>query len=830
MNKILFVESIVTINNINKLYSFSQRKIEERSFSDPMSIRVNPSFETRTARVKGISFHPTRSWVLTSLHNGKVQLWDMRTRTLLHVYEGHRGPVRTVQFHPDRPLFVTGGDDTSIILWSYTTHREVCRLNGHMDYIRTVQFHPTEPWIISASDDRTIRVWNWMSRQCILLLPGHEHYVMSAFFHPNPSIPLIVSASLDQTVRVWDISGLKERGEGVVKFLIDGHQLGVNWAVFHPKQPLIATASDDKTIRIWKYNESRVWELCCLRGHTSIVSSVAFVPSCDVLVSNSEDRTIKLWDISKRTLISSYRRDRDRFWACSVHPNGTSIGCGHDSGMIVFKLSNQRVPVLRKDDCLYYICRGAVRTFEFAGKRDSAILNLPKRSTAGIADFVSDIVGDESAKHLIIVYAKQNAHDLYNIVSKEGVGLPNKGGYVVPLKGCYAAFDRGSATVTLRKYDGSAIRSITLTEKPDKMVVGPFPGTVVFGTREDAIIFDVENQKVLKVIKMKSLKRVIPAGAYGEYSALMGKRQIVIIGKHLDIVCKCNEVARVKSGVFVGETLFYTTSSHLKYILPNGEGGVIKQLDGVMYLADARPPRMYLVNREGQLKLLTINPNEYLFKLNVYSKDYSSLAAMVEQRDVIGQYVVGYLRNKGLPEVALQCVRDPQIRADLALKCLDLQSAFEACKQLESPQAWRSLGNAAMISGHQEYADKAYQKTHDATKASYLYVACGAGDKLDKIMKVTETWGDADGHFTCATLAGNAVQIVKSLFDAGQLRLAYIAAVKHGLDELAEKIGIELQNNGQSIPKVPSGSVKTIPFGEQPSNQLFTIRSWPVIN
>ena len=36
---------------------------------------------------------------------------------------------------------------------------------------------------------------------------------------------------------------------------------------------------------------------------------------------------------------------------------------------------------------------------------------------------------------------------------------------------------------------------------------------------------------------------------------------------------------------------------------------------------------------------------------------------MVEQRDVVGQYVVGYLRHKGLPDVALQCVRNPQIRA-----------------------------------------------------------------------------------------------------------------------------------------------------------------------
>ncbi|BFU21969.1 coatomer alpha subunit, putative [Entamoeba histolytica HM-1:IMSS-B] len=794
-----------------------------------MSLRVNPSFETRTARVKGISFHPTRSWVLASLHNGKIQLWDMRTRTLLHVYEGHKGPVRSVQFHPDRPIFVSGGDDTMIIVWSYTSHRETCRLTGHMDYVRTVQFHPTEPWIISSSDDRTIRIWNWMSRQCILILPGHEHYVMSAFFHPKANIPLVVSASLDQTVRVWDISGLKERGEGVVKFLIDGHQLGVNWAVFHPNQQYIATASDDKTVRLWKYNDTRVWEVCCLRGHSSIVSCVQFMPHCDVLISNSEDRTVKLWDITKRTLISSYRRERDRFWNIGIHPNGNVIGCGHDSGMIIFKLNEQRIPIIKTDDRLYYLCRGAIRVFEFAGKKDSGLINLPKRSNAGINEYIGNLVIDENRKYLIVCYPKQNSHDLYNISNgKESTGIPVKGGYCVRLKQGYAAFDKGASTISIRKYDGSVIRSITLTERPERMVKGPYLGSVVFGTKEEAIIFDIESQKVIKVVKMKALKRVVSGGAYGEYCGLIGKRQVVILNNKMEVVCKNNEVAKVKSGVFFGETMFYTTTSHLKYILPNGEGGVIKQLESVMYLADARPPKMYLVNREGQLKLLTINPNEYLFKLNVFSKDYSTLVSMVEQRDVIGQYVVGYLRNKGLPEIALQCVRDPQIRADLSLKCLDLESAFDACKQLDSPLMWKSLGNAAMISGHQEYADKAYQKTQDATRASYLYVSCGAMEKLDKIMKVTEKWGDFDAHFTCSTLSGNKVQIVKSLFDAGQMKLSYLAAKKHGLEELAEKIALEIKNQGNQLPTIPQNN-KPIPFACQPTNHLLVIKSWPTV-
>lgn len=71
-------------------------------------------FETKSARVKGISFHAKRPWVLASLHNGVIQLWDYRMCTLLEKFDEHDGPVRGICFHNQQPLFVSGGDDYKI--------------------------------------------------------------------------------------------------------------------------------------------------------------------------------------------------------------------------------------------------------------------------------------------------------------------------------------------------------------------------------------------------------------------------------------------------------------------------------------------------------------------------------------------------------------------------------------------------------------------------------------------------------------------------------------------------------------------------------------------
>lgn len=164
---------------------------------------------------------------------------------------------------------------------------------GHLDYIRTVQFHHEYPWILSASDDQTIRIWNWQSRTCVAVLTGHNHYVMCAQFHPKED--LIVSASLDQTVRVWDISGLRKKNlpgmgfghsseeglripqndifgnaDAIVKFVLEGHDRGVNWAAFHPTAPLIVSGADDRHIKLWRMSGKQN-----LNSH-SVLSSLFF--------------------------------------------------------------------------------------------------------------------------------------------------------------------------------------------------------------------------------------------------------------------------------------------------------------------------------------------------------------------------------------------------------------------------------------------------------------------------------------------------------------------------------------------------------------------------
>lgn len=47
--------------------------------------------------------------------------------------------------------------------------------------------------------------------------------------------------------------------DAVVKFVLEGHDRGVNWVAFHPTLPLLVSAGDDRLIKLWRMSGSLFW-------------------------------------------------------------------------------------------------------------------------------------------------------------------------------------------------------------------------------------------------------------------------------------------------------------------------------------------------------------------------------------------------------------------------------------------------------------------------------------------------------------------------------------------------------------------------------------------
>ncbi|KAI8814129.1 coatomer WD associated region-domain-containing protein [Cladochytrium replicatum] len=794
-------------------------------------------FETKTNRVKGLAFHPNRPWILASLHNGSIQLWDYKMGTLIDRFDEHDGPVRGIAFHNSQPLFVSGGDDYKIKVWSWKQRRCLFTLNGHLDYVRTVFFHHEAPWIISASDDQTIRIWNWQSRNCIWILTGHNHYVMCAQFHSKDD--LVVSASLDQTVRVWDISGLRKKNSApkanqlddiqrgqqaelfgntdvIVKYVLEGHDRGVNWAAFHPTHPLIVSASDDRLVKLWRMSETKAWEVDTCRGHFNNVSSAIFHPRQDLIISNSEDRTVRIWDMSKRTALQTFRREHDRFWIITAHPELNLFAAGHDSGLIVFKLERERPAHQLHQHQLFYVRDKAVRIYDFDSLSDQPVMSLRKSGLgAGASNTLVPpprALSYNPAEHAVLITTSQDGgmYELYTLpreVNGDIRDIPadakkgNGHSAVFVARNRFAVLDKQQQQIYIKDLRNETTKQF---KAPNGSTDVSFAGgkNVLITTATSVVLYDTEMRQTVSELSVNGVRYVVwsPDNAM---VALLSKHTIVIANKKLEQLCLIHETIKVKSGTWDESGVFmYSTLNHVKYALPQGDNGIIKTLDQLVYLVRVKGKSLYCLDRDGKIRTIAIDPTEYMFKLALVRRNYDEVLNIIRTSNLVGQSIIAYLQKKGYPEVALQFVKENKTRFDLAIECGNLEVATETANAMNREDCWMSLAAEALRQGNQQVVEMSYQRVKKFDRLSFLYLVTGNIEKLKKMLKIAELRNDSMSRYHNAVYLGDVEDQIKVLKEAGQSPLAYLAAKTHGLEEEAAEI---LTHAGlDSPPELPS--------------------------
>ncbi|XP_047312007.1 coatomer subunit alpha-1-like [Impatiens glandulifera] len=807
-------------------------------------------FETKSNRVKGLSFHSKRPWILASLHSGVVQLWDYRMGTLIDRFDEHEGPVRGVHFHKSQPLFVSGGDDYKIKVWNYKLHRCLFTLLGHLDYIRTVQFHHEYPWIVSASDDQTIRIWNWQSRTCISVLTGHNHYVMCASFHPKED--LVVSASLDQTVRVWDIGALRKKTvspvddilrlsqinadlfggvDAVVKYVLEGHDRGVNWASFHPTLPLIVSGADDRQVKLWRMNETKAWEVDTLRGHVNNVSCVMFLAKQDIIVSNSEDKSIRVWDSTKRTGLHTFRRENDRFWILAAHPEMNLLAAGHDNGMVVFKLERERPAFSVSGDTMFYTKDRFLRFYEFSTQKDAQIIPIRRPGSTSLNQGARTLSYSPTENAVLICSDLEGgSYELY-VVPKDNISrgdtVPEAkrgtgGSAVFMARNRFAVLDKSNNQVLVKNLKNEIVKKSTLPIATDTIFYAG-TGNLLCRAEDRVVIFDLQQRLILGDLQTSFVKYISWSDDM-ETVALLSKHAIIIANKKLVHQCTLHETIRVKSGGWDENGIFiYTTLTHMKYCLPNGDNGIIRTLDVPIYITKVSGSNIFCLDRDGKNKVITIDSTEYLFKLSLSRKRFDHVMSIIKSSQLCGQAMIAYLQQKGFPEVALHFVKDERTRFNLALASGNIEIAVASAKEIDEKDYWYRLGVEALRQGNTGIVEYAYQRTKNFERLSFLYLVTGNTEKLNKMLKIAEVKNDVMGQFHNALYLGDVRERVKVLENAGHLPLAYITASVHGLQDIAERLSAEL---GDNVPDLPEGKVPSLLMPPVP---ILSGADWPLL-
>tara|TARA_R110002050_G_scaffold294653_1_gene452650 strand:+ start:332 stop:706 length:375 start_codon:yes stop_codon:yes gene_type:complete len=116
-------------------------------------------------------------------------------------------------------------------------------------------------------------------------------------------------------------------------------------------------------------------------------------------------------------------------------------------------------------------------------------------------------------------------------------------------------------------------------------------------------------RKTLSELAISKVKWVLWSSSDKDsMAALVSRDNIVIINRAMEQLCFIHETVKVKSAAWDSNgILYYTTLNHIKYLLPNGDSGIIRTLDLPVYLVAVRMNTLYCLGREAKVYSLSFS-------------------------------------------------------------------------------------------------------------------------------------------------------------------------------------------------------------------------------
>ncbi|KZV79051.1 hypothetical protein EXIGLDRAFT_821657 [Exidia glandulosa HHB12029] len=642
------------------------------------------------------------------------------------------GEAHGCSVHPTRPLLASALHNGSVQLWNYqmgTLFDD--RFDEHHGPVRGVPFHPSRPLLAIGGDDYKVQVWDLRTQgpRCLLTLHGHLD-----------DMPWIVSSSDDQTIRIWNSTSRTSIA------ILTGHSHYEN---------LIVSASMDQTVRVWDISSLRrstpntatgtfdtfstvKW---VLEGRDRDVNWASFHPILPLIVSASDDRQIRLWRMSetKACEVDSCRGHFNDRYSVLFHPKQELILSGAGASTRRFAAGT---------------CRSA-RTF----RRKSTTASSPHRSPGAqpvrrttAASFVFKLERERPAfaVHQDILYHIRDKYvrqcDLNTSADVSVLSVRKQGSqWVQPRPLSYNSAERAAQT-TERTSSGGNGRTTAIFVARNRIAV-------LNKTAQTIEIKDLMNT-INKPIKPPVLDTESFYGGAGSLLiASLPELAITLANKTLTQSSTIRETIRI-NGVFI-----YSTLNHIKYALPNGDNGIMRTLDQPVYLTRVKGKTVHRLGRSARPRTITIESTEYWFKPR---------------------------RRR----VALHFVQDKNTRFDLVIECGNLDVAREMARTIGRKETWHRLAQQALKQGDHKIVEKAYQRTKNFDKLSFLHLATGQTDKLAKMQKkkIADTRGDPMFKFHNALYAGDVLSRIAVLRKNGPHPLAYLTAITNNLPEVAQEI------------------------------------------
>eukprot|EP00117_Sycon_ciliatum_P018174 scpid38622/ scgid16887/ Coatomer subunit beta&apos; Beta&apos; p102 len=784
----------------------------------PIRLDVKRKFSARSDRVKCVDLHPHEPWLLASLYNGTVHIWDFQKSTMVKQFEVTDLPVRNAKFVARKSWVVTGSDDFAVRVFNYNTLDKVHMFEAHTDYIRCIAVHPSQSYLLTSSDDMLIKLWDWDKKwQCSQVFEGHTHYVMQVVFNPKDN-NIFASASLDRRIKVWQV------GQSVPNFTLEGHDAGVNCIDYFQggDKPYLVSGADDRTVKIWDYQNKTCVQT--LEGHAQNVSAVAFHPELPIIITGSEDGTVRVWHSSTYRLETTLNYGLDRVW-CMAHCRGSNnVALGYDEGSILIKLGREE-PAMSMDSSgkLIFARHSEIQQANLRQLGDVEIKD-GERLTLAIKDMGSCDIFPQSIQH--------NPNGRFVVMCGDGeyiistaMALRNKAFGTGIQEFVWAA---DSSEYAVRDFSFSKIK-IYKNFKEKKSFTPQYGADGIYGGH----LLGVRSTNSLAFYSWDSLELVrrimiVPQKIYwsegGDLVAICTEDSFFIlrynptavdeafenkddisedgVEEAFEVLGEVSEI--VRTGVFVGDCFLYSNSVNRLNYFVGGEIVTISHLDRAMYVLGYLPKenRVFLGDKDVSVVSFALSLSVLEYQTAVMRQDFDAADKFLPQIPVDQRTrVAHFLEKQGFKAQAMQVTTDPDHKFELAIALKNLKAAVQLARETQSEQRWKQLADLALTMSELELAKQCLKEAKDFN--GLLLLASSTGDKetVQHISNDARASGKNNVAFLSCFLLGDLDGCIDLLLGTERYAEAALFARTHKPSRISAIVKVWKEDLAKTNPK-----------------------------